>query len=1038
MMSQSLIDLLQRCTVKLSVAGTYGTGFFVAPGFILTCAHVVAAADNTPITVRWQSQHNFAEAKIAKLLPDIDVSLLTYNPPADGHVPCVLLDTAVESGDPLYLFGYPDQDFPNGCPATFLCEGFTGDEPPLIKFKLGQVRPGMSGSPLLNQRTGRVCGIVKFTRDRAIDLGGGAVPISVVLAHLSELVDLQHGFHQNNKRWMESIRQEQKQHRVKRGSSNRAQRNRVAMLEKVRQIWITDFLNRSFYSDTRITLRLVERPTAVERPMELLVQRSDQEDHPLPPGRSILDVYDTADHALLILGAPGAGKTTQLLELTRNLLDRAAENEEHPIPVIFPLSTWAERQRPLVEWLVDEMSQRYYVPREVGRGWVQDGQVLPLLDGLDEVREQHRAACIEAINTFRQHHGFLPLVVCSRSTDYEASERRLLLQSAVVVQPLTVQQVDVYLEQGGEELSTLRLALQDDPTLWELLDTPLMLQTMILTYMGRPTITLPMLNSIEERRRCLFEEYVDQMFKRRSAETRFPNHQQNIHWLTWLAQQMTMHGQTLFYIEHMQPDWLPHLQKWIPKQGVGILLWLSLILSTIPMSLTIDHNGINLVTTFTGIILLLAFGVLLGLLVHKKDIKSVEKVYWSWTRLKWSALHVRDFFYLTYVVFIFMGELFLISLLGTSSYSFFPITSIFLVPFLFIKGFSFREIEKKFFQNQGMHRSAKNALLFGIVIFMILATVMEILRLLLLSNLLEPIPGMITLLNERSLRSNGYGFLKGGDTLSKYSLLLDSLMSWDLHDIILIIFFMLVFGGYAVIQHFFLRISLVSDKFIPWRYISFLDYACDRIFLRKIGGGYIFIHRFLMEYFANLSSSLSESQREIEEIVEEKPKFIKLMIFMCFLIMVLLGQRFFMPEKLQIFPYSYLIFSLIMLLSILPFFIKVRKSIWLVLAIVLNVSYAVYYDIPVLLINSVELIYSFNILIATLAYIRCKELYFLRFIALLLILANLISTAYLFNTISFSITMLIIALVFERFFRRGVGYVLEKWRHRIQFFASNG
>jgi hypothetical protein len=32
--------------------------------------------------------------------------------------------------------------------------------------------------------------------------------------------------------------------------------------------------------------------------------------------------------------------------------------------------------------------------------------------------------------------------------------------------------------------------------------------------------------------------------------------------------------------------------------------------------------------------------------------------------------------------------------------------------------------------------------------------------------------------------------------------------------------------------------------------VDFLDYAAERIFLRKVGGGYIFIHRLLQEYFA--------------------------------------------------------------------------------------------------------------------------------------------------------------------------------------------
>ena len=44
---------------------------------------------------------------------------------------------------------------------------------------------------------------------------------------------------------------------------------------------------------------------------------------PLPAGSRITEVYNDADGELLILGEPSAGKTTLLLELTRDLLDRA-------------------------------------------------------------------------------------------------------------------------------------------------------------------------------------------------------------------------------------------------------------------------------------------------------------------------------------------------------------------------------------------------------------------------------------------------------------------------------------------------------------------------------------------------------------------------------------------------------------------------------------------------------------------------------------------------------------------------------------------
>ena len=184
-------------------------------------------------------------------------------------------------------------------------------------------------------------------------------------------------------------------------------RNRSRMIEKVRTIWITGFLEQSLFHETRILLGLSERPDAVARPMDLLVQRPDQGERPLPPGTQVVEVFDDMDQ-LAHPGRPGSGKTTLLLELARDLLDRAAHDPAHPIPVVFPLSTWAESRRPLAEWLVDELNLRYDVPRKIGQEWVASDQVLPLLDGLDEVKPEHRAACVEAINAFRKSHGLSP------------------------------------------------------------------------------------------------------------------------------------------------------------------------------------------------------------------------------------------------------------------------------------------------------------------------------------------------------------------------------------------------------------------------------------------------------------------------------------------------------------------------------------------------------------------------------------------------------------------------------------------------------
>ena len=62
-------------------------------------------------------------------------------------------------------------------------------------------------------------------------------------------------------------------------------------------------------------------------------------------------------------------------------------------------------------------------------------------------------------------------------------------------------------------------------------------------------------------------------------------------------------------------------------------------------------------------------------------------------------------------------------------------------------------------------------------------------------------------------------------------------------------------GGLAPFRHYVLRYLLWRTGSVPWRYVQFLDNAAERILLRKVGGGYIFVHRLLLEYFAALDST---------------------------------------------------------------------------------------------------------------------------------------------------------------------------------------
>jgi hypothetical protein len=63
-------------------------------------------------------------------------------------------------------------------------------------------------------------------------------------------------------------------------------------------------------------------------------------------------------------------------------------------------------------------------------------------------------------------------------------------------------------------------------------------------------------------------------------------------------------------------------------------------------------------------------------------------------------------------------------------------------------------------------------------------------------------------------------------------------------------------GGGAYLRHLALRWLLAHDGLTPSDYVAFLDHATDLILLRRRGGGYEYIHRLLLDYFASVESSV--------------------------------------------------------------------------------------------------------------------------------------------------------------------------------------
>ena len=60
-----------------------------------------------------------------------------------------------------------------------------------------------------------------------------------------------------------------------------------------------------------------------------------------------------------------------------------------------------------------------------------------------------------------------------------------------------------------------------------------------------------------------------------------------------------------------------------------------------------------------------------------------------------------------------------------------------------------------------------------------------------------------------------------------------------------------LYGGIALLEHYTLRWYLWRRRVFPWDSTAFCNYAVERAFLKKWGGGYRFIHTLLEEHFAS-------------------------------------------------------------------------------------------------------------------------------------------------------------------------------------------
>ncbi len=191
---------------------------------------------------------------------------------------------------------------------------------------------------------------------------------------------------------------------------------------------------------------------------------------------------------LVILGEPGAGKTTLAMRLVLDLLDRRCA--EDPVPVLLSIGSWNPTRQHIRGWIAAQLAAEFDPLRRItaapdGRRTsvaarlVDEGRVVPVLDGLDELPATSQGPALAAIGGALRRHD--QIVITCRTGAYEqavAVEGPLASVPVVELAPLPVTEVDRYLEAAatatGWQPIRAELRRSPDGALAQALSTPLM------------------------------------------------------------------------------------------------------------------------------------------------------------------------------------------------------------------------------------------------------------------------------------------------------------------------------------------------------------------------------------------------------------------------------------------------------------------------------------------------------------------------------------------------------------------------------------
>jgi predicted Ser/Thr protein kinase len=580
-------------------------------------------------------------------------------------------------------------------------------------------------------------------------------------------------------------------------------RRRSVLLERVQSIWLDGVWADALAGRDPVALDLVEVPGVVDAPWrdyELTKATASVSRTTAGLRRELA----SAQGALLLLGRPGAGKTTALLTLTAELLYSARQEPTAPVPVVLNLASLSTYRGSLMAWLVDELVTKYGLARLQAAEWLREDALALMLDGLDEVIAPRRPRVIEAINAFRRDHPVSVVITC-REESYAVAGARLELGRALRIQPLDDDRLSELCQGHGPGGETVWEVFKDRVDVSR--PVPLVVSLLLEAATSAPELRVA---ATDEAAGEAYDTLVARAL-RRPPVLATPERRRLLAGLSWLARMMRRVGTSDLWLERLQADWLPSRGERRAAVGLGLFLLVGMIL------------GGNLLAS-VGAGRSVDVGLVLGLvslpvpLVLNRGVRvrPREALGWSW-RLSLRRLPLT--LGLATVAGLAFGAFYVLWTSLVLSLAAGGVLALTL-------GLEARARPDRIRAAQGLRRSLLTALVVGVATGAVCGFAVGYGAVSLVLPFSEPDSLIRAMADPRAsffwLAGVTSGLLAG-----------------------------FVYGGTAIAFHVGVRLVLAARSPLPLRLAAWLDRAAERGLIRRVGGGWIFQHGMLRDYFAD-------------------------------------------------------------------------------------------------------------------------------------------------------------------------------------------